>query len=480
MRHKHINLLLVSALCAALQSLSAQTTGPLSLTDAIQYAYDHNPNMRVAQLMITDAEWRIKENTSTALPQVTAGVTYSGFIQRGGIPSSALSFGSGGGGGIPQSVEDNFTDGQVDALGDLLGSLFQADPDAKIYFSPVHSVSGNLSVNQLIFSNSYRLSKRAARLYREYVKDQYAVTRQTVRNQVVDAYLPALLLSDNMTTLDRNIGNLEKLLSDTKEINKAGFAEQLDVDRLDLSLTTLRSERSNLVRQREVVINALKLAIGLPVSASLEVSDNVDKLMTEYATADLSSPLNPMKRPEYTNLLKGRELQVLQGELYNRAWLPNVSAFLQYQPGFQGGFGAKNDAGHNKWYFIANTVGGVSVTSTLYDSGGNKAHKQRAMIALQTIDAQKELLENALNLELENSRKSYVNAQERVANQRKNLDLAQRIYDTTQKKYKAGIGSSFEVTQAEQSLYTAQQALMQAQYDLLSANVAVRKALGAE
>jgi outer membrane protein TolC len=88
------------------------------------------------------------------------------------------------------------------------------------------------------------------------------------------------------------------------------------------------------------------------------------------------------------------------------------------------------------------------------------------------------LLENGFAMELETARKLYLNAQERVLSQQKNLDLAQRIFNTTQTKYKAGIGSSFEMVQAEQSLYTSQQGLMTARFDLLTARVAVKKALG--
>ena len=62
------------------------------------------------------------------------------------------------------------------------------------------------------------------------------------------------------------------------------------------------------------------------------------------------------------------------------------------------------------------------------------------------------MLENAINLEVENARKSYLNAAERVRNQQRNLELAQRIYDTNQTKYKAGVGSSFELVTAEQRL----------------------------
>ena len=88
------------------------------------------------------------------------------------------------------------------------------------------------------------------------------------------------------------------------------------------------------------------------------------------------------------------------------------------------------------------------------------------------------MLENAFALELETARKQFQNATERLATQQKNLDLAQRIFDTTQTKYKAGVGSSFEVTQAEQGLYTAQQSLMTARFDLLTARVSIKKALG--
>jgi outer membrane protein len=164
--------------------------------------------------------------------------------------------------------------------------------------------------------------------------------------------------------------------------------------------------------------------------------------------------------------------------LYQKPLLPSVSAFLQYQPQFQGGFGDKNSANFNKWYFIPSAVAGISVNFTLWDSGGNKARKERAIIGVQTVDAQKALLENVILLEVDNARKQYMNAQERVQNQQKNLDLAQRIYAATQTKYKAGIGSSFELVTAEQNVYSAQQALMSARFDLLSSKIAIQKALG--
>jgi len=473
-----LKLLFFSALLAFASAVHGQSSA-MSLSDCVTYALENHPNIKVAQLQVIDADWRIKENKATGLPQVTAGASYNYFIQRGGLPSSALGFGASGPIDLTSALP-NFNSAQIGDLNGVFGNLFASDPDSKVFFNSVHSASGTLSANQLIFNNSYLLALKAARYYREYVNHQLAVAKQTLRNQVTDAYLPALLLSENLGILDKNIGNLEKLLNDTKAINKAGFAEQLDVDRLDLSLSTLRSERGSLARQREIVLSALKFTMGMPTTAELSPSDDLSKLLATYADADLATPVNLMNRPEYVQLLKGRDLGALQVDLYRKPWMPTVAGFVQWQGGLQGGFGDKDSEGFDKWFFIPSALAGLSVSVPLYDGGGSKAKRQRAMLQVETIEAQRQLLENAINLEVESARKQYANAQERVANQQKNLALAQRIYDTTQTKYKAGVGSSFEITQAESGLYAAQQSLMTAQYDLLTAKVAIKKALGGQ
>ncbi|MBL7807912.1 MAG: TolC family protein, partial [Saprospiraceae bacterium] len=264
-------LTLVALLFAFSTGARAQNTQALSLNDCIQYALDNHPDIKAAQLQLKDADWRIKENLATGLPQLSAGATYTGFLQRGGLPSSALGFGSSG--PIDLSpVLTSFNASQVSELNEVFGSIFASDPDSKIFFNSVHSVSGNVSYNQLIFNNSYLVGLRAAKYYRQYVDFQLAVARQNVRNKVTDAYLPALLLSDNLGILDKNISNLEKLLTDTKAINQAGFAEQLDVDRLELSIATLRSERGNLARQQEIIVNALKFNMGMPIGEAISLT----------------------------------------------------------------------------------------------------------------------------------------------------------------------------------------------------------------
>jgi outer membrane protein TolC len=91
---------------------------------------------------------------------------------------------------------------------------------------------------------------------------------------------------------------------------------------------------------------------------------------------------------------------------------------------------------------------------------------------------QREEFENSMTMEVRNARISYQNAAETVRARRRAMDLANSIYKTTQIKYREGVGSSVEQTQAESELYTAQTNYINALYDLLVAKTDLDIALG--
>lgn len=409
-----------------------------NLTDCIQYAYENSPELKIAQLKVSDAEWQVKENKAYGYPQLTGGLGYQYFIKVPAVPASALGFGTG---------------------------------DARIAFQLRNNISGDVGVNQLLFSNDYLLGLRAAKIYRELAEEQLSTTRRTVRNQVIDAYLPALIITESVNILDKNIGNIQTLLRETAATQEAGFSEQLDVDRLQLSISTLQSQRSNLLRQRETVINALKFTMGYPVADPLEVTDSVDRLLAEYGVGDTTQQLSLTNRPEYRQVLKARELQTLDIERYTRPWMPVVSGFVNAQGSYQG---------NDELFWVPSSLAGVSANVNLWDGGITKAKRERSRVALAEVEQQQVQLENALALEVENARKTYISAIEDVRNRQENLRLAEKIYNTTQIKYKAGVGSSFELVSTEQQLFDAQRLLLDAQYQLLSAWTDFKQALATE
>lgn len=471
-------IILLLLLSASILRGSAQDIQRMSLDEAVSYAMKNSNSIKGLQLGVKDAEELIQATKATGLPQVNAELGYNFFYQLPGVvfpasftESAALPYINFG---TLQGALQNA--GIKDAAGNTLTLQYPAaSSGGKLSFVQRNGISGGLSANQLIFSGSYTVALKAASLAREMASVQVTSKEQEVRNQVMDAYLPSLLITESVKTLDKNIGNLEKLLKEVTATLKAGFVEQLDVDRLELSLANLRSERDNIDRQKGLVINALKMVIGYPMDKDIEPTDDINSLLQPAPQEDLTGGIDFNQHKQYQVLLTGEKLQALNVDLNKAGYLPTVVGFANWTANLN----SDNYFSKSKeTYWLPQGLVGVKATMNIWDSNEKKHKIERAKIALAQIQLQKSDFQRAITLQVMNARISYTNAQRRVESQQKNLALADRIFNTTQIKYKNGIGSSLEITTAEQQLYQAQQNVRQAQFDLLTAQKALQKALG--
>jgi outer membrane protein len=446
--------------------LSAQDIVRMSLDDAIAYALKNTNSIKTAQNGIQDAELLIKENLATGLPQVSAEVGYNYYFLA------------------PQSLLPDFISPALygvltgEGVKNRNGQVIEAPPGTgttfnKVSFVQKNALTGTLKANQLIYSPSYNLAVRASKLARELAKVQLSAKEVEVRNQVINAYLPGLLLSENLKTLDKNIENLEKLLKEVTATQKAGFIEQLDVDRLTLSLANLKTERENLDRQQGIVLNALKFTIGYPIDGNILLADDINTLLKPAETDDLTGKVDASKRPEMTVLNTVQSINLMQVELAKASAYPTVVGFASLSESFQA-----NNYFKDKWNSLPTGLVGFTASINIWDSGQRKAKIERARLVLQNLQLQKSDFERVVTLEVLNARITYTNAERRLQSQQKNLLLAERIYNTTQTKYKNGVGSSLEITTAEQQLYQSQQNLRQSQFDLMVAQKGLLRALG--
>ncbi len=425
-------------------SLSAQEPVEMTLDDAIKYALEHSIDMRIAQISIADAEEQIVERRAIGIPQVNAGVDYQYFLK------------------VPASVVDisNFDPSVPEGT-------FQ-----KLEFGLKNNLTADITASALLFDASYLTGLKAAKAYRNYVQRDRERVEYEVKNSIVEAYLPALILEESIKTLLKNITNLDQLLTETKALYKEGFVEQLDVDRLELSHANLQAEIENIERQKELVYNVLKFQMGYPIQEVITAVDDIEKLFVPASEEQLTATVNYEKRPEIRVLELGINLNQLNVDLNKSGYLPSLAAFGSYQQSAQG----NNLFDNPVW--VPSAVVGLQLNVPIFDGFEKRAKINRAKLDLEEAMMQKTQLERAINLEVSNARTSYRNAIERLETRNKNMNLANRIFETTRIKYKEGVGSSLEISQAEQALYDAQQNYIQARYDLLVAKRALDKALG--
>lgn len=433
-------LLLLLAVSAALP-LAAQEATVFSLKEAVDYAMTNANAIRNAQVDILDAEQTVKERLSSGLPQINGNLDFQHFLQVPVLP-------------LPE------------AFG-------MGDPNApeSIAFQLKNSFTAGISARTMLFDGSFFVGLRAARASGEYYNLELANTQREVRSQVTQAYFPVLLLKTNTEVLNNNIGNLEKLLNETQAQYDAGFVEQLDVDRLVLSLNNLRNQRDNVAQQAENALRALKYTINYPLDQPLAVEDDLSAIELGVEALALSGDIPYGNRPELQLLDKTLELQDLNIELQKSAYLPTLYGTLAGQYQYQGD-------NFSDGFWAPTVVLGITASVPIYDFGGRSARVEKARLAKQKIANQRADVNRGIQLEVLNARSTFTTASERLSSSKQNLDLAQRIYDATQIKYREGVGSSLEIVQAEQALYEAQANYLNALYDALVAKENLYLALG--
>jgi outer membrane protein len=287
------------------------------------------------------------------------------------------------------------------------------------------------------------------------------------------AYLATLIYDESVTILDSNSKNLERMLFETSELYKEGFAEQLDIDRLTLTFKQLKTQKSDLIRQKQISVNNLKFLMGFPIDQDLAVTDNLTDLVNNGFTAELNEKLVLENRAEYQMLRTSVTLQEFNITVQKQqGYYPSLAGFANYQQSLQG------DNLFNDSQWIPSAIIGLQLNVPIFDGFARETNIERAKLDLEEVVRQRDQAIEGIRLEVMNAKIKYQNAVQKVTNTNESLELAERIYKTTQIKYKEGLASSFELNQMETTLFMEQSSYIQALFGLLMAKAELEIALG--
>jgi len=300
-----------------------------------------------------------------------------------------------------------------------------------------------------------------------------AKTKNDVQFNVAKAYLMVATTEKNITVVDANIAVLEKSLKDLKEVNKEGFAEKLDVQRLSLALGNLNVQKEKLSNAVSMLKNILKLQMGMDINTNVELTDNIEQINEQIKMSDTEIKTFDSKlRIEYQILDQSIRLGNLDKKRYQMGYLPRLVGFYQLQgstnrPEFN--FFQSNLPINNSW--VPSQLFGLQLQLTIFDgfAGASKIRETQLKINKAKFDL--ENFNNAANMQFNNAQKSYVTQLKQAEIQKENLDLAKQIFETATTKYNEGVGSSLEVMQADTDLKTAQNNYLSAIYDLVMAKI---------
>ncbi|WP_396210322.1 TolC family protein [Flavobacterium sp.] len=439
----------LTVLCLLIASLlwaqEAKISFSFTLEQAIEHAVKNNYSMINANRDVTAAKKKKWETTTMGLPQINGSLNYQNTFEFTKQGAAANAFNP------------------------------AADPNdiVLLAFGTKHVAIGNLTLSQLIFDGSYLVGLQSAKTYLQISENAKVKTGQEIREMVINSYGNVLLADESIKILENNKKILEKTLADTKEILKNGLIEEENVEQLQITLASLSSSLENVKRQKRIAVDLLKLLLGIDLEEELILTDQLNTLtQNNIDLALLKKEFQAENTIDYQigkNIEKSKQLLL---KLEQSKALPSLAAQLNFgYNSFANQFDFLNNT--QKWNNFSNV--GVGLNVPVFSSLGRSSRTQQAKIALEQAKTSVTETEQKLKLQFAKAKSDYEFSIEQLATSKSNLNLAERIESKNQIKFKEGLASSFDLTEAQRQLYSAQQSYLQAMLDVINKKATLEK-----
>ncbi|WMI68644.1 TolC family protein [Mangrovimonas sp. YM274] len=441
---KH-NLILTLSLLCSLTFFGQEETQVFSLQEAIDYALEHNRASINASRDIEAAEKQKWETTASGLPQIDATVDYQNWIKQ-----------------------------QVSLLpGELAGG--EPGTFIPVTFGTKHSVNATATLNQKIFDGSYLVGLQSAKVYLEISQNAKVKTDLEVRQAVINAYVNVLFSEEALDILNKNLAVLQKNLEETTKIFENGLEEEESVEQLQITLSGIESQLNNTRRLKVLAYQMFNITLGLDLNTDTTLTDDLAMLTEENMDLGiLQADENIENTIDYKIAKNDMVSKELLLKLEKSKFLPTLNAFVN------GGYLGFNDEfgflrGDQQWF--GTSLFGLSLRVPIFSSGMRSASTQRARINYEKAQTDLTEIEQQLKLQIASAKSDYQLAMEEYENKKKNLNLAERIETKNETKFFEGVGSSFELRQAQTQLYTAQEEYLQAMMQVINTKAELETSL---
>lgn len=407
----------------------------LTLKDALLFALQNNTEVRKSRLDVEKGRYKVEEVRSQALPQITGntGLTYNPII------------------------------GQI-----VFG-------DQAIQLGKSWNSQAGVQLSQQLFNQQVFTGLQAAKASGAYYDISTQLTEEQIIERVANNYYQVLVNRQQLNVIDTNIKNIniiEKIISNQF---KNGLAKKIDVDRINVNITNLQTQRDQTVNAITQLENQLKYAMGMPVNT--EIILPATELTEVKQLPQFTDSLNMAGRTEIKLLDVQDKLLSLQRKAYVAEYYPNLSLSANYTYASQNGKFDYLKTGSSAIGYGSSAIG-LTLKVPIFNGFLTRSKVRQADIDIQKAGEDRIQIKNSLNLAYENAKLQLRNNINTINLQRKNADLAQEIYKSTQNNYNNGLASLTDLLETENSLTQAQNSYTQALLNYKIAEIQLIKSNG--
>jgi outer membrane protein len=329
-----------------------------------------------------------------------------------------------------------------------------------------------LNANQTIFNSDVLIAGTSAKNYKLRSRQTTNQRRIQLVVQVSKAYYDVLLSTARLDFLQEDFSRQQKSMKDARSQYETGVSDKIDYQRASISLNNIKAEIYGTREEIKAKYAYLKELMGYPVDRPLKVSYDSIRMMKD-SWIDTLNGVNYHNRIEYQLLLTGLKLQKSNANYYKLSFLPELSAFANYNLVYQ------NDALVDLYRSdYPNSAIGLRLAFPIFQGTKRiqqlkRANLQYREMALDTLN-----MRSRMNTEYEQSMASYKSNLKAYEAALENAQIASEVYNTVRLQYNQGIKTYLEVIVSETDLRTSRINQLNALYRLLSSKIDVENALG--
>lgn len=410
----------------------------ISLKECVDFALKNHVSNTLFENDIALAKQKSTEALAGYLPQVAANVTFDDNLKRqvSVIPAGAFS---------PTEIRLQF------------GNQYNT------------TVTGQL--DQVIYDKSMLVGIKAAE-----PNNQLSILRKEQNQDViiyntVNAYFQVLVYLEQEKITLENEKKFRELLDILKLRFEKGVIKKTDVDRTKASLNNIVSQKSILQTNKQVALNRLKNAMGMPLNEDIVVMPmaNYESFanIPQESTFETS---NILDHKIQTNNILLHEFDVKRRQA---AFIPTVSAYARY-----GLMSFGNEFGPSLSNWIDFSTIGLKATIPIFSGYRKNSQLKQSEISLLSAKTNLQLTDNNLSLAFRNSNAQLQKSQSDLGINRENLSFAKEIFDSSNLEYQKGVSTISDLLNAEYSYKEAQSNYITSLINVLSSTLEFEKSKG--
>ena len=405
-----------------------------------EYAKKNSPQLLNSASDIYMSEQKINEVRASGLPKINGELSFQNFINvpTTVVPASAF---------VPGAPEN-------DLIGLSFGTPFNANY--------------NLKVSQLIFSFNYIYGLRAAENFSELSRLANVQKNQTVFEEIKLSLGQVIFLQKMQKLMVKNLEEIQNLKNKTNRLIENGLIEKSSINDVLVMELDIKSGLETVISNENLALISLKSLIGAPLDTNIA-------LIKDFETSEGKTLMSFTMNPKTNNAVKIGEQNIILNRLNLKAaqseGYPSVYGFFNQQH-----MAMRNDFDFfdtsKDWYPA--TLWGINVTVPIYNSGEGKAKRKQKELALLKSENELREIENQIYQLYQLLESNYKNAYLNYENQKTKVGLVEKVCENEEKKLGLGASNSLSLSQRRMQLLSAQQKLIQNEFELYKAEVQIK------